>query len=104
MRLKDKIAIVTGSSLGIGAAIAKRYASEGATVAVNFLKSPDKAEEVVREITDAGGTANSYKADVSKVAEIETFAKSVIDEFGRVDILVNNAGVFRTVPVLETTE
>jgi len=98
MRLTDKIAIVTGSSLGIGAAIAKRYAAEGATIAVNFLKSPDKAAEVVKEIEAAGGTAKSYQADVSKVAEIESFAQKVVD------ILVNNAGVFRTVPVLETTE
>ena len=104
MRLTDKSAIVTGSSLGIGAAIAKRYAAEGATVAVNFLKSPDKADEVVKEIQDAGGTAKSYQADVSKVPEIESFAQNVIDDFGRIDILVNNAGVFRTVPVLETTE
>ncbi|MDP6427930.1 MAG: SDR family oxidoreductase [Rhodospirillales bacterium] len=104
MRLQDKVAIVTGSSLGIGAAIAKRYAKEGASVAINFLKSPDQAEEVVKEITDGGGTAKAYKADVSKVAEIESFAEAVIGDFGRVDILVNNAGVFRTVPVLETTE
>ncbi|MEE2759950.1 MAG: glucose 1-dehydrogenase [Pseudomonadota bacterium] len=104
MRLKNKIAIVTGSSLGIGAAIAKRYAEEGATVAINFLKSPDKADEVIKEITDSGGTAKAYKADVSKIAAIESLAKSVIDDFGRVDILVNNAGVFRTVPVMETTE
>ena len=86
MRLTDKIAIVTGSSLGIGAAIAKRYAAEGATVAVNFLKSPDKADEVVKEIQDAGGTAKSYQADVSKVPEIESFAQNVIDDFGRIDI------------------
>ena len=104
MRLRNKIAIVTGSSLGIGAAIAKRYAEEGATVAINFLKSPDKADEVIKEITDSGGTARAYKADVSKIAQIDGLAKSVIDDFGRVDILVNNAGVFRTVPVMETTE
>ncbi len=104
MRLKDKVAIVTGSSMGIGEAIAKKFAEEGAAVAVNYLKSPDKAREVVDAITDAGGKAKAYKADVSKIAEIERFSNEVIDDFGRVDILVNNAGVFRTVPVMETTE
>lgn len=104
MRLKDKVAVITGSSLGIGASIAKGYAAEGATVAVNYLKSPDKADEVVKEISDAGGTAKAYRADVSKIPEIERFASEVIGEFGHLDILVNNAGVFRTVPVLETTE
>jgi NAD(P)-dependent dehydrogenase (short-subunit alcohol dehydrogenase family) len=104
MRLKDKVAIVTGSSMGIGEAIAKRYAREGATVAINYFKSTDKAEAVVKDIVAAGGKAKAYKADVSKVSEIERFAGEVIADFGRVDILVNNAGVFRTVPVMETTE
>ncbi|MBO31799.1 MAG: hypothetical protein CMM74_02320 [Rhodospirillaceae bacterium] len=104
MRLKDKVAIVTGSSMGIGEAIAKRYAAEGAKVAVNYFKSPDAADSVVKSIQDAGGNAKAYKADVSKIAEIEKFAADVINDFGQVDILVNNAGVFRTVPVMETTE
>jgi NAD(P)-dependent dehydrogenase (short-subunit alcohol dehydrogenase family) len=104
MRLKDKVAIVTGSSMGIGEAIARRYAKEGATVIVNYLKNPEKAEAIVKDIVAAGGKAKAYKADVSKVAEIEKFAAAVIKDFGRVDILVNNAGVFRTVPVMETTE
>ncbi len=104
MRLKDKVAIVTGSSMGIGEAIAKRFAAEGATVAVNYFKSPDAADGVVKSIEDAGGTAKAYKADVSKIPEIERFANEVISDFGGVDILLNNAGVFRTVPVMETTE
>lgn len=104
MRLKDKVAIVTGSSMGIGEAIARRYAKEGATVIVNYLKNPDKADKIVKDIVAGGGKAKAYKADVSKVAEIEKFAAAVIKDFGRVDILVNNAGVFRTVPVMETTE
>lgn len=104
MRLKDKVAIVTGSSMGIGEAIARRFAEEGAIVAVNYLKNPDKASEVVDAISAAGGKAKAYKADVSKISEIERFSKEVIDDFGKVDILVNNAGVFRTVPVMETTE
>ncbi|MCZ6763357.1 MAG: glucose 1-dehydrogenase [Alphaproteobacteria bacterium] len=104
MRLKDKIAIVTGSSMGLGEAIAKRFAREGAHVAVNYFKSPDAAAGVVKAIEADGGTAKAYRADVSKIPEIERFAKDVVEDFGRVDILVNNAGVFRTVPVMETTE
>ncbi|MBM3559351.1 MAG: SDR family NAD(P)-dependent oxidoreductase, partial [Alphaproteobacteria bacterium] len=104
MRLKDKVALVTGASMGIGAAIAERYAKEGATVAVNYLKSPDKAQEVVGRIVKAGGRAKAYRADVSQVAEIERLIAEVMKDNGRIDILVNNAGVFRTVPVLETTE
>jgi len=104
MRLKDKVAIVTGSSMGIGEAIAKRYAAEGAKVAINYFKSPDAADAVVKSIQDAGGEAKAYKADVSKIPEIEKLAADVINDFGQVDILVNNAGVFRTVPVMETSE
>ena len=104
MRLENKIAIVTGSSMGIGEAIAKRYAKEGAKVAVNYFKSEDKANDVVAYIKADGGTAKAFKADVSKIPEIENLVKEVRDEWGRVDILVNNAGVFHTVPVMETTE
>lgn len=104
MRLQDKVALVTGSSVGIGEAIAKRFASEGAKVAVNYKSNDDAANGVVKAITDAGGTAKAFKADVSKVPEIERLTQAVIDEFGRIDIVVNNAGVFRTVSVLETTE
>ncbi|MCZ6455541.1 MAG: SDR family NAD(P)-dependent oxidoreductase, partial [Alphaproteobacteria bacterium] len=104
MRLQDKVALVTGSSVGIGEAIAKRFAVEGAKVAINYKSNDDAANGVVQAITDAGGTAKAFKADVSKVPEIERLAQSVIDEFGRIDIVVNNAGVFRTVPVMETTE
>ena len=104
MRLENKFAIVTGSSMGIGEAIAKRYAKEGAKVAVNYFKSEDKAKDVVATIKADGGTAMAFKADVSKIPEIENLVKEVRDEWGRVDILVNNAGVFHTVPVMETTE
>ena len=104
MRLPNKVAIVTGSSMGIGEAIAKRYAKEGAKVAVNFFKSEDKANGVVHAIKAEGGVAKAFKADVSKVSEIERLVSEVINEWDRVDILVNNAGVFHTVPVMETTE
>ena len=104
MRLKDKVAIVTGASQGIGELIAKRYAKEGAKVAVNYSKSEDKANKVVADIRASGGEAKAFKADCSKVKEIEGLVKRVIETYGTVDIVVNNAGVFRTVPVEETTE
>ena len=104
MRLQDKVALVTGSSVGIGEAIAKRFAAEGGKVAVNYKSNDEAANGVVQAITDAGGTAKTFKADVSKVPEIERLVQAVIDEFGHIDIVVNNAGVFRTVPVMETTE
>ena len=104
MRLEGKNAIVTGSSVGIGAAIAKRYAAEGAQVAINYKSNDDGANAIIKEITDAGGKAKAFKGDVSTVPGIEKLIGEVIEDFGRVDIIVNNAGVFRTVPVMETTE
>ncbi len=104
MRLEGKVAIVTGGSVGIGAAIAKRYASEGATVATVYKSNDEGAAGIIKEIEDAGGKGKAFKSDVSKVELIEKLIADVIAEFGRVDILVNNAGVFRTVPVMETTE
>lgn len=104
MRMQDKVALVTGASVGIGEAIAKRFAKEGAKVAINYKSNDDGANAVAQAINDAGGTAKVFKADVSKVSEIERLQAAVIEEFGRIDVLVNNAGVFRTVPVMETTE
>ena len=104
MKLQNKVALITGASRGIGAAITKRFALEGAKVAVNYLNSENAANEVVKEITSAGGAAKSFKADVATVPEIEKLVQEVLSEWGNVDILVNNAGVFRTVPVMETTE
>jgi NAD(P)-dependent dehydrogenase (short-subunit alcohol dehydrogenase family) len=104
MRLKGKVAIVTGGSQGIGEAIAFRYAAEGARVAVVYHANDAVAQAVVGRIAAAGGEAKPVKADCSKVAEIERMTAEVIQHFGTVDILVNNAGVFRTIPVAETTE
>lgn len=104
MRLKDQVALITGASQGIGEAIAKRFAREGAKVAVNYSKSADKAQKVVNDIKSEGGVAKAFQADCSKVKDIERLVSDVVAEFGRLDILVNNAGVFRTVPVEETTE
>ena len=104
MKLKEKVAIVTGGSQGIGEAIAIRYADEGAKVAVIYHENDEAAERTVNKIAAAGGTARAVKADCSKVSQIETMAADVVRAFGTVHILVNNAGVFRTVPVNETTE
>jgi NAD(P)-dependent dehydrogenase (short-subunit alcohol dehydrogenase family) len=104
MRLKGKVAIVTGGSQGIGEAIAARYGAEGARVAIVYHTNDAAAQAAVKRIADAGGEAKPVKADCSKVADIERMTAQVIQHFGTVDILVNNAGVFRTVPVAETTE
>ncbi len=94
MRLKDKVAIVTGSSRGIGREIALAFTREGAIVVVNYVYSEDKASEVVEEIERLGGIAISVKADVSNRSEVRSMVRKVIDEFNRIDILVNNAGIF----------
>lgn len=104
MRLQGKVALITGGSAGIGEAIARRFSAEGATVAVNYKSNDAAATAVVKALTAAGGKAAAFKGDVSKVSEIERIVEAVIGEFGRIDIVVNNAGVFRTVPVIETTE
>ena len=104
MRLKDKVAIVTGGSQGIGEAIAIRYAAEGARVAVVYHHNDAAAKDVVKRISASGAEAHPVKADCSKVPDIERMVAEVIGHFGTVNILVNNAGVFRTVPVAETTE
>lgn len=91
--LIGKVAIVTGSSKGIGSAIAKQLAGLGAKVVVNYSKGVSQATEVVKEIIEAGGEAVAIQADVSKVADIERLFADSIDQFGQIDILINNAGV-----------
>src|ERR1700682_2695979 len=103
-RLDGKVAIVTGSSRGIGRAIAERYAAEGAKVAVNYFGREREAQSVVDTIEKAGGEAFSVRADVSSSADVKELVRATVDRFGRVDILVNNAGVMYTKSVLETTE
>src|SRR5437870_5833904 len=103
-RLDGKVAIVTGSSRGIGKAIAERFAAEGAKVTVNWVGKEREAEAVVDSIKNGGGEALSVHADVSSSAEVKELVRATVDRFGRVDILVNNAGVMFTKSVLETTE
>ena len=93
MLLEGKIALVTGASRGIGRQIALTLAKEGAVVIVNYNGSAAKAEEVVREITEAGGTAEAVQCSVSDYAKTEEMMKDLIARYKRIDILVNNAGI-----------
>lgn len=93
--LQEKVVLVTGASRGIGKAIAVALASVGANVVVNYASSSTAAEQVVAEITEAGGKAIALQADVSQADQVETLIKTVMDKWGRVDVLVNNAGITR---------
>jgi 3-oxoacyl-[acyl-carrier protein] reductase len=103
-KLKDKVAIVTGSSKGIGAAIARHLADKGAAVVVNYASSKEGADRVVAEITSKGGRAIAVQADVAKQAEIEHLFSETKKAFGRLDILVNNAGIYEFSPLDDVTE
>ncbi|MGJ7489322.1 SDR family NAD(P)-dependent oxidoreductase [Variovorax sp. ZT4R33] len=94
--LSGKVALVTGSSKGIGAGIAKRLAADGASVIVNYTRSAEDAEVVVQAIAAAGGRAFAVRADVGKPEEIQPLIDATVKHFGRLDILVNNAGVYQT--------
>jgi 3-oxoacyl-[acyl-carrier protein] reductase len=103
-KLTGKVAIVTGASKGIGAAIAKAYAAEGASVVVNYASSKAGADAVVAEITKAGGKAVAVGGDVSKAAEAQGIVDAAIKNFGKLDILVNNSGVYEFSPLEAITE
>lgn len=102
--LNGKIAVVTGASRGIGRQIALTMAKEGATVIVNYNGSAAKAEEVVREITEAGGQAEAVQCNVSDYAKAEEFLKYVIGKYKRIDILVNNAGITKDNLLMKMSE
>ena len=104
MQLKEKVGIVTGSSRGIGKAIAERFAREGAKVVVNYVKNKKAAEAVVDGIRKAKGTAIAVEANVSKKADAERLIKAAVKEFGRLDILVSNAGIIIDRPFIESSE
>ena len=103
-KLEGKVAVVTGASKGIGAAIAKTLAAEGAAVVANYVSSRSGAEAVVAAITERGGKAIAVKGDVSKPAEAEAIIDAAIKTYGHLDILVNNSGVYEAAPLEEISE
>ena len=104
MQLKNKVAIVTGSSRGIGKAVAERFAREGARIVVNYVRNKKAADAVAAGIRKAGGEAVAVKADVSKRADAERLIKSAVKAFGRLDIVVSNAGIVIDRPFIESTD
>ena len=102
MQLENKVAAVTGSSLGIGRAIALAFGREGASVAINYRSHPEEGQEAVQEIEKGGGKAISVQADVSEPEGVKRLIQQTVKEFGRLDVMVNNAGIEQKIPFLET--
>lgn len=103
-KLKNKVAVVTGASKGIGAGIAKAFAAEGAAVVVNYASSKEGADRVVAEITSKGGKAVAVQGDVAKAADVDRLFAETKKQFGTLDVLVNNAGVYEFAPLEAVTE
>ena len=103
-KLANKVAVVTGSSKGIGAGIAKGLAAEGAAVVVNYSSSKEGAERVVAEIKAKGGKAIAVQGDVAKAKDVQRIFAETKKAFGRLDVLVNNAGVYEFAPLDQITE
>lgn len=103
-KLKNKVAVVTGASKGIGASIAKSLAAEGAAVVVNYASSKEGADRVVAEIVKNGGQAVAVQGDVAKSSDVQRIFAETNKAFGKLDVLVNNAGVYHFAPLAEITE
>ncbi len=102
--LEGRVALVTGASRGIGAAIARAFAREGASVAVNYLRNGHRASEVVDAIRMHGGRAFAMKADVASGTDVRAMVDRVLADYGRIDILVNNAGILNAAPLEDMSE
>ncbi len=102
--VNGKVAIVTGASRGIGAAIAERLAGDGFAVVINYAASTGPAEALVRKIVEAGGRALAFKADVSDPAAIGAMFDAAEKQFGGVDVLVNNAGILTQSKIADTSD
>jgi 3-oxoacyl-[acyl-carrier protein] reductase len=103
-RLQGKVALITGGSRGIGRSICRTFAREGAAVIVNFTSHAEKAQEIVAEITNAGGRAIALQADVASRSAVNAMTAAAKEKFGVIDILVNNAGILRPGNVLKLNE
>jgi NAD(P)-dependent dehydrogenase (short-subunit alcohol dehydrogenase family) len=103
-RLENKTAVITGSSRGIGAAIARGFAEQGCNIVINYFSSADKAAELKQQIEDLGVDAISIRADVSKRDEVNKLFDVSVKKFGKIDILVNNAGIIKRTPFLEIND
>lgn len=103
-KLKDKVAVVTGASKGIGASIAKALAAEGASVVVNYASDKNGAERVVADIAKDGGKAVAVQGDVAKATDVQRIFGETKQAFGAVDVLVNNAGIYQFAPLEQITE
>ncbi|QNI32264.1 glucose 1-dehydrogenase [Alloacidobacterium dinghuense] len=103
-KLQGKVAVVTGASKGIGAAIAKSLAAEGAAVVVNYSSSKEGADRVVSEISSKGGKAIAVQGSVAKAADVNRIFAETKKAFGKLDVLVNNAGVYEFTPIEDITE
>jgi len=103
-KLHKKVALVTGASKGIGAAIARQLAKDGATVIVNYASSREDADRVVEQILQTGARAYAVQADVSNSTDLKALFKTIVHEHGHLDILVNNAGVYSTHPLADITQ
>jgi len=104
MDLKNKVAIVTGGNSGIGMAIVLELAKQGANIVIDYVAHPEATESLEKQVAALGDQAIGVRADVSKVADLQTLIKAAVEKFGRVDIMVNNAGVETRTSVLNTTE
>ena len=102
--LSNKVALVTGASRGIGAAIARRLADDGAAVAITYAASSAKADALVNEIVATGGKAIALKADAANVAAVRKAVADTVSRFGGIDILINNAGLAHMAPIGEFPE
>jgi len=102
--LENKVALITGGSRGIGEAIAKRFAEQGASVAFTYHSSAERAKKVEEEIQAMGVKAKAYQSDASSFAAAEQLVKAVLEEFGKVDVLINNAGITKDTLMLRMNE
>ncbi|MEM6723620.1 MAG: SDR family NAD(P)-dependent oxidoreductase, partial [Bacteroidota bacterium] len=102
--MDNKVVLITGGSRGIGEAIARKMATEGAHVAFTYRSSSERAEAIAAELTTLSGKAKAYQSDASSYEQSEALAKQVLEDFGQIDVLINNAGITRDNLMLRMSE